>query len=67
VIAHVLGLPVEEAVLQLAPAGAATITALAIAGRASLGRLRQLRAAGPTPARGPSRTAIEPRAIRRKS
>jgi hypothetical protein len=48
VIAHVLGLPVEEAVLQLAPAGAATVTALALAGRASLGRLRQLRGAGPS-------------------
>jgi hypothetical protein len=48
VIAHVLGLPVEEAVLQLAPAGAASITALALAGRASVGRLRRLRGAGPS-------------------
>ena len=41
IIAHVMGIPVEESVLQLAPAGAAVITAVAIAGRASLGRLRR--------------------------
>ena len=39
-LAHVMGLPVEESILQLAPAGAAMVTAVAIAGRASLGRLR---------------------------
>ena len=33
IVAHVLGLPVEESVLQLAPAGAAIVTALAIAAR----------------------------------
>jgi hypothetical protein len=41
VIAHVLGLPIEESVLQLAPAGAAIMTAVAMAGRTSLGRLRR--------------------------
>jgi len=41
IVAHVLGLPIEEGVLQLAPAGAAIATAVAIAGRASLGRLRR--------------------------
>ena len=41
IIAHVMGIPVEESVLQLAPAGAAVVTAVAIAGRASLGRLRR--------------------------
>jgi hypothetical protein len=42
VIAHIMGLPVEESVLQLAPAWAAMMTALAIAGRAGLVRLRRL-------------------------
>ena len=33
-VAHVMGIPFEESVLQLAPAGAAIVTAAAIAGRA---------------------------------
>lgn len=37
-VAHIMGLPIEENVLQLAPAGAA-VTAVAIAGRAQLSRL----------------------------
>ena len=41
ILAHIIGIPVEESVLQLAQAGAATVTAVAIAGRASLGRLRR--------------------------
>jgi hypothetical protein len=41
-LAHVMGLPVEESVLQLGPAGAATATLLALAGRAELGRLLAL-------------------------
>jgi hypothetical protein len=41
IVAHVLGLPVEESVLQLAPAGAAIVTALAIAARTTLDRLRR--------------------------
>jgi hypothetical protein len=40
IVAHVLGLPVEESVLQLAPAGAAIVTAVTIAVRTSLDRLR---------------------------
>jgi hypothetical protein len=36
-----MGLPLEESALQLAPAGAAMATAVAIAGRASLGKLRR--------------------------
>ena len=40
-LAHIMGLPVEESVLQLAPAGAAIVTAVAIAGRTTLGRLRR--------------------------
>ena len=41
IVAHVMGIPVEESVLQLAPAGAAMATAVAMAGRARLGRLRR--------------------------
>ena len=41
IAAHILGLPVEESALQLAPAGAAMVTIVAIAGRARLGRLRR--------------------------
>jgi uncharacterized membrane protein AbrB (regulator of aidB expression) len=41
IVAHVMGIPIEESVLQLAPAGAAMVTAIAIAGRASLDRLRR--------------------------
>jgi hypothetical protein len=36
-----MGIPVEESVLQLAPAGAAMVTAVAIVGRTSLGSLRR--------------------------
>jgi hypothetical protein len=39
ILGHVMGTPVEETVLQLAPAGAAVVTALAVAGRVTLGRL----------------------------
>jgi hypothetical protein len=45
IVAHIMGIPVEESVLQLAPAGAAIVTAIAIAGRATLGRLRRRRPA----------------------
>ena len=38
-LAHIMGLPVEESVLQLGPAGAATATLIAMAGRTELGRL----------------------------
>jgi hypothetical protein len=41
IVAHVMGLPVEESVLQLVPAGAAIVTTCVIAGRATLGRLRR--------------------------
>ena len=42
-IAHVMGLPIEESFLQLAPAGAATVTAVAIAARSALARLKRRR------------------------
>jgi hypothetical protein len=38
IVAHVMGLPVEESML-FAPAGAAAVTVVAIVGRARLGRL----------------------------
>ena len=41
IVAHVMGIPIEESVLQLLPAGAAIVTAVAIAGRATLDRLRR--------------------------
>jgi hypothetical protein len=41
IVAHVNGIPLEETVLQLAPAAAAMVTAAAIALRATLGRIRR--------------------------
>jgi hypothetical protein len=42
-LAHIMGIPVEEGVLQLAPVGAAMVTAVWITGRTSLRRLRRRR------------------------
>ena len=39
IIAHIMGVPVEETVLQLAPAGAAMVALVAMAGRTQLTRL----------------------------
>ncbi len=39
ILAHIMGIPVEETVLQLVPAGAATVTVVAIAGRTRIGRV----------------------------
>ena len=39
ITAHIMGIPLEETVLQYAPAGAATVTVVAITGRTWLGRL----------------------------
>jgi len=36
IVAHIMGIPVEESFLQLVPAGAAMVTAVAIVGRARL-------------------------------
>jgi hypothetical protein len=41
VTAHMLGLPIEESLLGLLPAGAAMLTAVAVGGRARIGRLRR--------------------------
>jgi len=44
ILAHIMGIPVEESILQFGPAGAVIVSAAAIAGRAKLGRmLNQLR------------------------
>jgi hypothetical protein len=63
--AHIMGIPVEESVLQLAPAGAAMVTAVAIAGRTTLGRLRRRRPAGQIlPSDCPPRSASNPKTTR---
>lgn len=44
IVAHIMGLPVEESIPQLAPIGAVTLTAVAVVGRSWLGHLgRRLR------------------------
>jgi hypothetical protein len=43
IVAHVMGLPVEENVLQLMPAGAVLAAAAGIAVRTTLDRARRLR------------------------
>ena len=40
-IAHIVGFPVEESVLQLVPAGAAMMTLVAVASRNALDRMRR--------------------------
>ena len=40
-LAHIMGIPVEETVLQFVPAGAVTVTAFAIAGRRLLSRMKR--------------------------
>jgi hypothetical protein len=41
ILGHIAGIPVEESVLQLAPAGAAMATVVAIVGRSGFDRLRR--------------------------
>jgi hypothetical protein len=41
IVAHVMGIPVEENILQLVPVGATVVAAVAIVGRTTLGRLRR--------------------------
>ena len=60
IVAHVMGIPVEESVLQLMPAGAAAVTAAWIVGRSTLRRLRRRRPGlrqAPELRRGPRTTA----------
>jgi hypothetical protein len=40
IVSHVMGIPLEESALQLAPAGAAVATAAAVAARGVVARLR---------------------------
>jgi hypothetical protein len=41
VIAHIMGFPIEESVLQLAPIGGVMLPMVVLAGRRGLGRLRR--------------------------
>jgi hypothetical protein len=41
ILGHVFGIPVEETAVQLAPAGAATVAVIAIAGRTKFGQLQR--------------------------
>jgi hypothetical protein len=43
IVAHIFGIPVEETAGQLIPAGAVTVTAIAVIARTGLGRLRSRR------------------------
>jgi hypothetical protein len=38
IVAHIMGIPVEETLPQLAPVGAVTLTAIAVVGRAKFDR-----------------------------
>jgi hypothetical protein len=40
-VAHIMGIPVEESVLQFAPAGAVILSALSVTARTTLKRLRR--------------------------
>jgi hypothetical protein len=40
-LAHIMGVPLEESIMQLAPAGATVLAAVAVAARAGLGKLRR--------------------------
>jgi hypothetical protein len=42
IVAHIMGLPIEEGLLPLVPAGAAIVTAAVVVGRSTFGRLRRL-------------------------
>ena len=41
ILAHIMGIPVEESAVQFVPAGAAALTVVAIAGRVGLDRFRR--------------------------
>ena len=41
ILGHIMGIPVEETVLQLAPIGVAGVTLVAVAGRHLLNRMRR--------------------------
>jgi hypothetical protein len=41
IVAHIMGLPIEESVIQLAPFGAAMTSVVVIAGRTRIDRLRR--------------------------
>ena len=39
IVAHIMGIPVEESVLELAPAGAVMVSAVALASRTRVRRM----------------------------
>jgi uncharacterized protein (DUF779 family) len=41
ILGHIQGVPIEESLLQLAPAGAAMLTVAVVAGRAGVDRLKR--------------------------
>jgi hypothetical protein len=41
IVAHIMGIPVEESVLQLVPAGAAILAVVGIGARTALDRFRR--------------------------
>ena len=41
IVGHIQGIPIEESLLQLAPAGAAMLTVALVAGRAGVDRLKR--------------------------
>ena len=41
ILGHIQGIPIEESIFQLAPAGAAMLAAAAVAGRAGVDRLKR--------------------------
>jgi hypothetical protein len=43
IVAHIMGIPVEESFAQLVPAAAAMVTVIAIVSRTGLDRLRRRR------------------------
>jgi hypothetical protein len=53
IVAHIMGIPIEESASQLVPAGAAMATAVAVGARVWLDRVKRRRGARGT--RGPAR------------
>jgi hypothetical protein len=47
VTAHIMGLPIEESFVQVAPAGAVMMTAVVLAGRSGFGWIRRRLRDGP--------------------
>jgi hypothetical protein len=46
IVAHIMGIPVEESISQIAPAAAAMLAAAGLVGREAVERVRRLRRRG---------------------